>query len=851
MFTDSSSPGVESEPDAEQPAKPKRGRLKIFLGYAAGVGKTCAMLAAAQQQRAAGIDVVTACLEFHGCAETETLLAGLEVIQPRKIVHQGKVYAALDLDAILGRMPRIVLVDDLAHTNAPGGRHLKRYQDVWELLNAGIGVYTTLNIQHLESLNDTIRQITGVVIRETVPDHVLEDADEIEVVDVSVEKLLRRLEGGQVNLAEQAISDPELFFRRGNLSALREITLRRAADRVDAQMRAYMQNHAISGPWPAGERVLVCISPSPLSERLLRTGRRLADRLNAEWFAVYVETPGHARLSERERERIARRLRLAEALGARASSLAGRSVAETIVAFAQRHNVTKIVAGKPLRTRWVELIRGSIVDQIIRHSHDIDVYVISGEAEDERPDRQFPTSARPLQEHRYFQSGLLVAIATLLGLPLRSYIEPTNLVMLYLVAVVVAAIYLGKFPAVLASFLSVVAFDFIFVPPHYTFDVADAEYLLTFVALLAVGLVISALAAQAREQEKAARQRETQTAALYELSRHLAAAAELNQVADIVVTQVNETFAAQAAIFLPDGQELVLQASSVGFMATAIEQEAATWVFQHNQPAGRETDTLREARGYYLPLHTSRSVIGVMGVFFGETERHLAGEQRRLLESFASQAALALERAQLAEKASQAQLLRETEKLQTALLNSISHDLRTPLASVTGALSSLSEDAALLNEAARRELVNTAWEEAERLNQLVGNLLEMTRLESGALKVAAKWLSRSLTGESVSPLKNSTRYLTSFTGYLVRMAPAARDWACQSAKESPKPMAGEPGHAPGVGAGRSFPWLCRCQEQMSEQRRGRRRFADFDRRRRASHPPLSAHGAFGSRAHDF
>lgn len=713
-----------------------RGKLKIFLGYVAGVGKTYAMLEAAQQRVAEGFDLVVGYVETHGRAETERLLESLEVIPRRQIEHRGVKLPEMDLDAVLARHPQIALVDELAHTNAPGSRHAKRYQDVLELLEAGIDVYTTLNIQHLESLNDIVAQITGTLVRETVPDRLLDEAHDIELIDLPSAELLQRLQEGKVYVPEQAARAIQKFFRPGNLTALRELALRRAADRIDEQLRAYMQTHAIAGPWPANERVLVCVSPSPLSERLVRAGRRLATRLNAEWFAVYVETPGAANLSETARERVVRTLHLAETLGAQPVSITGRSVAEGIVTFAQNRNVTKIVVGKPLRPRWVELLRGSLIDQIIRLSQDVDVYVISGEpVQSSRPAIHQASVVSTTPGWAYAQSTGLILLVTLIGFPLRPFVEPTNLVMLYLVAVVIVALWLGRRPAMLASLLSVFAFNFVFVPPYYTYRIANAQYLLTFMALFIVGVVISTLAAQARDQAQAARRREAQTAALYELSRGLATAVEIEPIAEVVTRHIRQLFGRESVLLLPGKQGLETWPASTGSGLAASEQAVAAWVFEHGQPAGQGTDTLTGVDGFYLPLKMTQVAIGVLIIHFTKVEARLLPEQQRLLEAFAGQAAQALERVQLTAKVRQAQLLQEAEKLQTALLNSISHDLRTPLASITGALSSLREDEAVLAETDRQTLLTTAWEQADRLNTLVGNLLDMTRLESGALRL--------------------------------------------------------------------------------------------------------------------
>lgn len=764
---------MDNRPDPDQllnhiqqdEAQKKRGKLKIFLGYAAGVGKTYAMLETAQQRRVEGVDVVIGYVETHGRAETDALLNNLEVIPRREMSYRGIILPEMDTDAILTRQPKLVLVDELAHTNVPGSRHLRRYQDVLELLNSGIDVYTTVNIQHLESLHDVVFQITGVTVRETVPDFVLDDAHEIELVDLPTDELLARLEAGKVYVPEQAERALRKFFRPGNLTALREMALRRAADRVDEQMRAYMQTHAIAGPWPAGERLMVCVSPSPLSERLVRTTRRMARGLDAEWIAAYVETPGHTRLSEADEERVTRTLKLAEELGAQTVRLAGRSVAEALINFALSRNVTKIVAGKPLRPRWQEWLKGSIIDQILRQSQDLDVYVISGKPAPVTPSppRQV-TGWAAIEWQPFLWGGGLVFLVTLLGLPLRPLINPTNLVMLYLVAVMVTAVWQGRWPAIFASLLSVIVFDIIFVPPYYTFVVADAEYVLTFAGLLAVGLVISTLAARARDQALTARRREAHTAALYELSQGLAATSDRAEIARTAVNHAQTAFNGPAALLLPDeaGERLLSQSTTADYILSADEYAVADWVFRHGQPAGRYTETLSGVSGYYLPLLISGHVIGVMAIEFPEQNKGLlTGEQRRFLSSFSSQVAQALEKSFLSEQARRAQLLEETEKLQATLLNSISHDLRTPLASITGALGSLLDDANLLSEDAQMDLIYNAWEQSLHLNRLVGNLLDMTRLESGAMKVVRQVYDvQELVGATLAQMPNRLRNRT-------------------------------------------------------------------------------------------
>jgi two-component system sensor histidine kinase KdpD len=734
------------------------GHLKIFFGYAAGVGKTYAMLEAAHQRKAEGVDVIVGYVETHNRAETEKMLQGLEVIPRQTITYRNIQLPEMDIDKILSRKPRLVLVDELAHTNAPGSRHTKRYQDVEELLAAGIDVYTTLNIQHLESLNDVVAQITGTKVRETIPDRVIDEVTDIELIDLPIEELLNRLKEGKVYIPEQAERAIEKFFRQGNLTALRELTMRRAAERVDDQMLSYMETRAIPGPWPVGERLLVCITPGAVSERLIRTTRRLADELKAEWYAIYVETPRQAGISIVQRDRVDRMLTLAEDLGAKSISLPGQSVAETVTEYARSHNVTKIIIGKSRRSRWYELLRGSVAEQLIRQSGPIDVYFVNSE------DQPLVTQSERLwQPHRpwrrYLWGITLVAAATGVSALVAPFISPTNLVVVYLLSVVLAAIFLGRGPAILASILSVALFDYFFVPPHLTLAVSDTEYILTFFGLLSVSLVISYLTAQVREQAEAAQRREAQTAALYDLGHDLTATVGLEAVAKTIISHISQTFSREVAIFLPEGNQLRLYTASPGLVVAENELAVATWAFEHGQLAGRGTDTLPDASMHYQPLRTTRGVIGVLGVKPVSPNSYMSPDQRRTLDAFVNQVALAIEGARLAEQARQSELLEATEKLQTALLNSISHDLRTPLVSITGALSSLEEASPALDEEVRRSLIETAREEAERLNRLVGNLLDITRLEAGAMHLHREASDvQELIGSSLeqigTPLKN-------------------------------------------------------------------------------------------------
>jgi two-component system sensor histidine kinase KdpD len=716
-------------------AEAVRGKLKIFLGYAAGVGKTYAMLEAAQERKRDGRDVVAAYVESHGRPETDALLEGLEVLPKARIEYQRVFLPEMDLDAVLDRRPQIALVDELAHTNAPGSRHEKRWQDVEEILAAGIDVYTTVNVQHFESLNDVVVQITGIAVRETVPDSLLDLAAEIRLVDIPPEDLLQRLREGKVYVPEQAAFATEKFFRPGNLIALRELSLRRAAARVDEEMRAYMEARAIPGPWPAAERLLASISGSPFSERLIRTTRRLADELKAPWFTVYVETPGGGRHEQENRERVWKDLRLAESLGSQVATLTATSVAEAVIDYARSHNVTQIVVGKPAKPRWREFLRLPLVDRIIRLSGAIDVHVVSYEPVEAGKGEALPGQRRPISLTGYLASVAMVVATTLACLLVRPFIAPTNMVMVYLLAVVLAALRLGLKPAILTAFLGVLAFDFFFVPPHLTFNVADTQYLITFVALFTVGSVISTLVSKASERAEAVREREVQTSSLYYLSRDLAAAADIETLVEAVVRNIGESLHAKTAVLLPEGDRLEVVASSRGLKHDLKEMAVADWAFRNRQPAGQGTETLVSAGFLYLPLQTAGSSLGVLGVRLKKDADYRSTQVRRLLDAFATQTAMALERVQLSRQAEQAQILQARENLERALLNSISHDLRTPLVSITGALDTLRDKVHTLADESRLELLDTAWEEAERLNRFVGNLLDMTRLEAGAIKL--------------------------------------------------------------------------------------------------------------------
>ena len=608
-----------------------------------------------------------------------------------------------------------------------------------ELLEAGIHVYTTLNVQHVESLNDVVAQITGVVVRETLPDSVLEQADEVELIDLPPEDLLQRLKDGKVYVPEQAAEAARNFFRKGNLIALRELALRRTADRVDVQMRDYMRDHAIGKTWPVTERVIACVGAGPHSVRVVRAAKRFADTLRAEWIVAYVETPAHARLSDVDQARVAETLRLAEQLGAETAVLSGFRVSDEILAHARRRNASKIVVGKPEHRRWRHRLFGTIADDLIRGAGDTDVYVISGEESANVP-YVAPRAGRSRRWLPYARATGIVTLCTGLAWIMLPYFELSNLIMVYLLGVVLVASRSEPGPSILASILSVAAFDFFFVPPYLTFAVSDTQYFVTFAVMLVVALVISGFTVRIRWLAEAAAQRERRTAALYALSRELAGTRGVTNILEAAVRHIGEVFRGQVQVLLRDhAGVLVPQSHPRGFQLDPTELGVSRWVFEHNQPAGRGTGTLPGARALYLPLAASRGPIGVLGIRPAEPHALETPEQLHQMETFTNQTALALERTLLAEEAHGAQVRMEAEKLRSSLLSSVSHDLRTPLSAITGAASALLQSGPALSLTDQRELLEAIREEAERLGRLVQNLLDMTRLESGTVPVRREW----------------------------------------------------------------------------------------------------------------
>jgi two-component system sensor histidine kinase KdpD len=729
-------------------ARAKRGRLRIFFGAAAGVGKTYAMLEAARSVRSAGADVVVGYIEPHGRVETERLLEGLERLPNVRVSYRGIVRGELDLDAALARHPAILLVDELAHSNLVGGepppRHPKRWQDVEELLEAGIGVWTTVNVQHIESLNDLVAQITGIRQRETVPDRVFDEADDIELIDLPPDDLLARLQAGKVYVPDEVATAVERFFRTPNLMALRELALRRVADRVEAAARALPANRGLRRL--AADRLLVAIGPDEQAEQIVRAGKRVADALDASWIVVYVETPALLRLSEAERNRRIDLLRLAESLGAEAVTLDGPSAAATLIEYAQTRNATRVLVGAPKRKGWRAWFRSSTTIQLVKQARGFDVITLAAPDQSTPPRGSTPgvvmnNAADPIAWDLYGWAVVVTAVCTAVAFVMYPRFELSNIVMVYLLGVTVAGLRLGRAPSLLTSLLNVAAFDFFFVPPRYTFAISDAQYFVTFAVMLTIALVIASLMANIRQQTRVAGARERRTALLYAMSRELAATRGLSALARVAVTHVAEVFQCRATILIPAaGGKLQYPVDTPleGSFRRA-DLAVAQWVADHGHRAGLGSDTLAAAPGLYLPLGDESQKLGVLAVLAQNQRRVLLPEQRHLLETFAGQIGLAVERARLAEAAEAASLHSEREDLRNTLLASISHDLRTPLAVMAGAGSTLAEHGTTLDEATRTSLARSIETKAREMSDLISNVLDLMRFESGQVALRLDW----------------------------------------------------------------------------------------------------------------
>lgn len=718
-----------------------RGRLKVFLGAAPGVGKTYEMLMQGRQRRLDGVDAVTGVVETHGRVETDLLTKSFEKIPKRRLAYKGHVLAEMDLDAILQRKPKLVLVDELAHTNAPGSRHPKRHLDVEEILSNGIDVYTTLNVQHLESLNDVVARITGVRVRETVPDSILDRADDVELVDLTPEDLIQRLKEGKVYVPEQAERAIDSYFSPGNLTALRELALRRTAQRVDAQMVDYMRAHAIQGPWEASERVLVCVGERPGAAALVRHARRLADRLRASWSAIYIETAAAQRLSEDERDRVAQALRLAEQLGGEAVSVPAASVSDGVIDYAHTNNFTHVVVSTRPRARWWDFLRASTAHALIRRAGDISVHVVperqseNPAAEESAGERVRPDRRSRLDPVSYGASTVMVLGALLAGLALQRTLGVSNVALVFLTAVLASSVLYGLWPGLFAALVSVLAYNFFFLPPLYSFTIAAPENVLALFIYAVIAVIASNLTANVRAQAMVARQRAKMTEDLYLFSRKLAGVIQLDDLLWATAHQIAQMLKLRVVLLLPEGESVSVRA---GFPPEDLLDDAdiaaAKWTWQHAQAAGRGADTLPGAKRLFLPMKTGRGTVGVIGLDKDAAGPLLSPDQRRLLDALSDQAALAIERINLVEDVDRTRLAAETERLRNALLTSISHDLRTPLASILGSATTLRTYRKSLDEAAQDELIGMIKEEAERLNRFIANLLDMTRLESGAVQ---------------------------------------------------------------------------------------------------------------------
>jgi two-component system sensor histidine kinase KdpD len=733
-------PSPEALLEAARREERRVGKLRIFVGAAPGVGKTYEMLQQAQARKKDGYDVVIGIVETHGRTETEALLSGLEVIPRWQVQYKGQVLHEMDLDAIIARHPQIVLVDELAHTNAEGSRHPKRYLDVEELMSHGIDVYTTVNIQHIDSLNDVVAQITHVRVRETVPDAVFDRADAVELVDLTPDDLIQRLKEGKVYFPKQAERALEHFFSPANLTALRELALRRTAERVDEDLLTEMQAHAISGPWPAGERILVCVSEDARAAGLVRYAKRLADRLHGPWLALYVEGRRSEQLSEEERDRVADTLRLAEALGGEAITIAAgdRNIADDVVGYAHEHNVTQIIIGKAARSRWFEIVHGSVVHELVRRSGNISVHVIAG---DQVPGKPVPKKGvRTSDQGNGFEPRpylfAVVAVAFALGCAelVDHWVGVENVDLVFLTAVVGVAVRFGLLPSLLASVVSALCYNFFFLPPLYTLTIADPHNIAAFALFTLVAVIVSNVAARARTQAVTAQARVRAVESLRSFSRKLAGAGTLDDVLWATAYQTALMLKVRVVLLLPSNGSIAVKA---GYppedSLDDADLAAANWAWENDRAAGRGSDTLPGAKRLFLPMHTGRGAIGVVGIDSDKPGPLLTPDQRRLLDALMDQGALAIERVQLVEDMDRVERTAETERLRTALLTSISHDLKTPLASVLGSAGTLRDLADKLTDSEKADLLATIIDESERLNRFIANLLDMTKLESGAV----------------------------------------------------------------------------------------------------------------------
>lgn len=720
--------------------KEGRGRLKIYLGAAPGVGKTYAMLAGGQTEKAGGRDVVAGLIETHGRLETDRLTEGFDVLPRKSIVYRNQIMKEFDLDAALARRPDLLLVDEYAHTNVPGSRHPKRWQDIDELLAAGINVWTTLNIQHLESLNDVVLKITKVRVRETVPDTVFDKADEIILVDFPPDELLKRLAEGKIYVQDTAARAVESFFKPQNLTALRELALRRAAERIDVDLVSRMQAHAIEGPWAAGERILACIGPDTISPTVVRTAKRLADLMDAPWLAVTVERPG-TNLAEAARQRLDEAMKLAEALGAETQTLSGGDLPAEVLRFAKFENVTQIVIGRSRSSFLTELLRRSLSHELVRRSQDIAIHLVTGQVETTSSAPSRPRARFAFEPLPFLFATLAVISALAIGELLTSLTPIPNLSMLFLVAVLLIAVNYGIWPAIFTSGLSFFVYNFFFIPPLYTFTIAEPYELLALVIFLAVAVITSALAGRVREQATVSASRMRATRRLYEFTRRLSGLASFDAVAEGAASEIHASLGRAVVVLLNGGGDLVMTAAwPPEDELNAAAMTAARWAYGHGEPAGADTGTLPIVPWYFVPLRIGDKKLGAIGVAKPEGAGPLDSEARALLDALSEQAAAALERASLARDMVSAKTATETERVRNTLLASISHDFRTPLSSILGATTSLIDYSDKLAATDKRDMLLQIKQETEGLDGMVRNLLAITRIDAGALELRHDWI---------------------------------------------------------------------------------------------------------------
>lgn len=737
----------------EEERKELRGKLKIYLGAAPGVGKTHSMLEDALAKRSEGLDIAIGIVETHGRREIESLVTQFEMIPKQSIEYHGQTLQEFDLDAVIKRNPAIVLIDEMAHTNIPGLRHAKRWQDIKEILDRGIDVYTTLNVQHIESLNDVVSQIIHTRVKETVPDSMLKQASSLELIDIPPEDLLKRLKEGKVYFPAQAEIAKDHFFQKGNLTALREIALRITAEHVGKQVLSYRQGLGIKYIWPTKEKLLVCISQKASSSKLIRVASRLANRLNAEWIAIYVDSP-RLQLSEEERNNAIQHLRLAEKLGAETHILTGTNIIKEIMTFAHEQNVTEIVIWKHIRPRWKEIFIRSLADDILRNSGEIDVYVVTNEHTDKPPIKKTSsTSVFPVKI--YFIMLALVAAATGIASFLTPYLQPINLFMIYVLATTAVSLSGYLIPSILAAIVSAILFNLLFIPPYYQIDIMDWEYLFSLFGLLFISTSISQLTFLNRRQTQAARLRENHTTALHSLSRALASTRGVDKLLTIAVNNIADVFNSEVMALLPYKHQLVIRAKhSSETLLKDKELSIAAWVYDLGQVAGLGTDTLPFSPAIYIPLLASQGTIGVLRVKPLKNKQLFSPQQMHLLEACANQVALAIEVDRLHVQTQQSEFLSETEQVRNKLLQSVSHSLRTPLTAAMGATSTLLEMENQLDKNHIHKLANKIYFELDQLNRLINNLLQISYLEAESAKLNKQFVSLKDIIETVAtPLK--------------------------------------------------------------------------------------------------